>query len=102
MKILLVCYAGMSTSLLATKLCDEGVARGLGETTVAAVPMTELEDNLDGVDVIILGPQVRFAEKDARAIAGDIPLLVASPQDFGLMRADVIMNQVEELLAETG
>ena len=45
MKLLLVCYAGMSTSMLAQRLEDEGAARGI-EVEVAAVPMTELEANL--------------------------------------------------------
>lgn len=99
MNILLICYAGMSTSILAQKLADEAERRGYEASTVRAVPMTELEENLEGVTAIILGPQVRFAEKDARAIAGPIPLMVASPQDFGLMRADAIMDQIEALLA---
>jgi len=73
--------------------------RGYENATVHAVPMTELEENLKGVSAIILGPQMRFAEKDVRAIAGTIPLMAAAPQDFGLMRANVIMDQVEALLA---
>lgn len=99
MNILLLCYAGMSTSILAQKLAAEAEQRGYENATVHAVPMTELEENLKGVSAIILGPQMRFAEKDVRAIAGTIPLMVAAPQDFGLMRADVIMDQVEALLA---
>ena len=97
MKLLLICYAGMSTSLLAQKICEEGKKRGV-QIEVNAVPMTEMEENIEGVTAVILGPQVRFAEKEAREIAGDIPLMVAAPQDFGLMRADVILDKVEDLL----
>lgn len=98
MKLLLVCYAGMSTSMLAQRLEDEGAARGI-EVEVEAVPMTELEDNLEGVDAVLLGPQVRFAEKDARAAVGDaVPLMVIAPQDFGMMRADNVLDQVSALI----
>lgn len=98
MKLLLVCYAGMSTSMMASRLVDEGRARGI-EIEVEAVPMTSLEKSLEGVDAVLLGPQVRFAEADARAAIGDrAPLMVISPQDFGMMRADVVLNQVLELI----
>lgn len=98
MKLLLVCYAGMSTSMLAQRLEGEGAARGI-EVEVEAVPMTELEANLEGVDAVLLGPQVRFAEKDARAAVGDaVPLMVIAPQDFGMMRADNVLDQVSALI----
>ena len=61
--------------------------------------MTELEANLEGVDAVLLGPQVRFAEKDARAAVGDdVPLMVIAPQDFGMMRADNVLDQVSSLI----
>lgn len=98
MKLLLVCYAGMSTSMLAQRLSAEGERRGL-EVEVQAVPLTELENNLDGVSAVLLGPQVRFAEKDARAaIDGRAPMMVVSPQDFGMMKADNVMDQVLKLV----
>lgn len=98
MKLLLVCYAGMSTSMLAQRLVEEGKGRGI-EVEVEAVPMTELESNLEGVDAVLLGPQVRFAEKDARAMVGDrAPLMVIAPQDFGMMRADNVLDQAIALI----
>ncbi len=98
MKLLLVCYAGMSTSMLAQRLVDEGKKRDL-EVEVQAVPLTELEENLDGVSAVLLGPQVRFAEKDVRdTIGGNVPMMVLSPQDFGMMRADAVLAQVLDLI----
>lgn len=45
---------------------------------------------------MLLGPQVRFAESDARKVVGDkCPLLVISPQDFGMMKADHVIDQIE-------
>lgn len=97
MKILLVCYAGMSTSMMAQRLEEEGEKRGL-QVEVAAMPLSEIEDHLEGVDVILLGPQVRFASDDVHKLVGDsIPVEVLEPQDFGLMRADVVMDKVVKL-----
>lgn len=54
MNVLLVCYAGMSTSLLAEKLEDEGARRGI-DITVSAVPLANLEENLEGSTVCCSG-----------------------------------------------
>lgn len=98
MKLLLVCYAGMSTSMMAEKLEAEGMRRGL-DLTVEAVPMTTLENNLDGVDIVLLGPQVRFAEDDARKVVnGRCPLEIMTPQDFGTMNAPHVIDQVKKAL----
>ena len=98
MKLLLVCYAGMSTSMLAQRLVEEGEKRGL-EVEVEAVPMTSLEEKVEDVDAVLLGPQVKFAEADARAAVGDrAPLMVIAPQDFGMMRADNVLDQVQKLI----
>ncbi|EUB30528.1 PTS sugar transporter subunit IIB [Olsenella uli] len=98
MKLLLVCYAGMSTSMMAEKLEAEGMRRGL-DLTVQAVPMANLESYLDDVDIVLLGPQVRFAEDDVKkAVDGKCPLEVMSPQDFGMMNASHVIDQIEKAL----
>lgn len=88
MKILLVCNAGMSTGIMQLKL--EEYAREQGASAcIEAVPISEIEQNLEGTDAILLGPQVRFAEKDIKKMVRDsIPVFSIDVQDFGLMRAD--------------
>ena len=57
--ILLVCSAGMSTSLLVTKM--EGAAKDAGvECKIFALPFSDAPRVLEEVDCILLGPQVRF------------------------------------------
>ena len=58
-QILLVCSAGMSTSLLVTKM--EGAAKDAGyDAKIFALPFSDAPKVLEDVDVILLGPQVRF------------------------------------------
>ena len=58
-QILLVCSAGMSTSLLVTKM--EGAAKDAGyDAKIFALPFSDAPRVLEDVDVILLGPQVRF------------------------------------------
>ena len=58
-KIMLVCSAGMSTSLLVTKM--EQAAEKLGdEVEIFALPMSDGMSRIPSVDCVLLGPQVRF------------------------------------------
>ena len=59
--IMLVCSAGMSTSLLVTKMQKAAEDRGM-EADIFAVSASEADTNLENkeVNVLLLGPQVRF------------------------------------------
>lgn len=59
--IMLVCSAGMSTSLLVTKMEKAAAEKGL-EAKIFAVAEAEAANHLDEIDVLLLGPQVRFLE----------------------------------------
>lgn len=97
MKILLMCNAGMSTSIMKMKL--EAEAKKLGiDAAVEAIPMGEMAGNLDDADAILLGPQIRFAANDVKAQAGDKPVMVIAPQDFGMMKADKVMRDLLDLM----
>lgn len=93
MNILLVCNAGMSTGIMKMKLEQEAKARGM-EASVMAVPMVELGDYLEDTNVILLGPQIRFAADDIRNQANGIPVIVIAPQDFGTMNAKKVLDEV--------
>lgn len=63
--IMLVCNAGMSTSLLVTKMQAAAETAGV-EATIFAVPVSEVESEMNqrSVDVLLVGPQVRFMLDD--------------------------------------
>ncbi len=58
-KILLVCSAGMSTSLLVSKMQKEAESRGL-EISIQAIPQSEVHAHVGKCDAALLGPQIRF------------------------------------------
>jgi len=68
MKIVLVCSAGMSTSLLVKKMRDAAAKRGL-EVEIEAYAEADLKRNLENVDVILIGPQVRYLLEKIKQIA---------------------------------
>ena len=100
--ILLICSAGMSTSLLVTKMI--AAAKEVGdEIEIFALPFSDAPRVLEEVDVILLGPQVRFQkgpiEKMAAArINGPIPVDVIDMRDYGTMNGKAVFEKAMNLL----
>jgi len=97
-RILLVCAAGMSTSLLVTKMQQESEAQGV-EAKIWAVSEAEAAANWEDADVLMLGPQVRFLEgKIKTMVDGKIPVTVIDMRAYGMMDGKSVFNQAIELI----
>lgn len=68
MKILLMCAAGMSTSLLVNKMKKYANENGYNDVIIEAQPIEDLDKYVDDYDVFLLGPQVKYKEKWAKQI----------------------------------
>lgn len=101
--IMLVCSAGMSTSLLVTKMQKAADAQGI-ESDIFAVSASEADNSLatKDVDVLLLGPQVRFMKGDfeKRLAPKGIPLEVINMADYGMMNGEKVLAQAIELINE--
>lgn len=89
-KIMLVCNAGMSTSLLVQKMQNEAKSRGL-DIEIEARPMAEAMEALGTADVLLLGPQIGYAKGDFEK-ATDKPVDVIAMVDYGRMNAPKILD----------
>ena len=72
-KIILLCAAGMSTSMLVKKM-QEAAASESFDCEIAAYPTAEAKDKASDADVILLGPQVRFAKAKVQSACPGIPV----------------------------
>lgn len=97
MKIMLVCAAGMSTSLLVKKMDEEAAIRGL-EAEIFACPELEMFERFQGVDIILLAPQVRFLHSKLVERVGEIPVSIIEMRHYGLLDAKSILDSVNEIL----
>ena len=98
-KILLVCSAGMSTSLMVNKMKDSAKARGV-EAEIWAVSDAEAANNIPKADILMLGPQVRFLESKMKGIAGDKPVAVIDMQAYGTMNGEKVLDQALSILGK--
>ena len=98
-KILFICSAGMSTSLLVTKTMAAVKERGL-EFEIDAMSESEAKNHLDGCSAILLGPQVRFLLNnvkkmvEGKGIAVDVIDQIA----YGRMDGEKVLDQILSLV----
>lgn len=101
--IMLVCSAGMSTSLLVSKMQKSAEVQGL-DTDIFAVSASEADHYLTtkDVNVLLLGPQVRFMKADfeKRLEPKGIPLEIINMADYGMMKGDKVLEQALRLIEE--
>lgn len=99
--ILLACAAGMSTSLLVTKMKEAAQQQGV-DAKIYAVSVAEVDRELsqETIDVVLLGPQVRYeeAKMKTKLEPHGIPLAVINMQDYGMMRGDKVLETALALL----
>lgn len=99
--IMLVCSAGMSTSLLVTKMQKAAEEKGM-EADIFAVAASEADQQIEtkNVDVLLLGPQVRFmkAQFEKKLEPKGIPLDVIDMKDYGMMNGPKVLEQAESLM----
>lgn len=97
MNILLVCSAGMSTSMLVTRMLDSANTKGI-DVKIEAHPVAEVEKYGLEADAILLGPQVRFQLNNVKKIFPNKVVQVIDTRDYGMMNGEKVLNTVLEAL----
>ncbi|CAH0346471.1 PTS sugar transporter subunit IIB [Bacillus sp. CECT 9360] len=93
MNILLVCSAGMSTSLLVQKMEKSASEKDI-DVRIWAVSVDEARTNLEEADVLLLGPQVRYKLSQFKVLAEEkgIPIDVINPLDYGVLNGEKVLE----------
>ena len=86
-KILLVCNAGMSTSMLVQRMEKAATEKGI-EAEIIALPITDALSKMDDWDVVMLGPQVRHELKGLRTKT-ETPIEM---RDYGMMNGEKVLE----------
>lgn len=99
--ILLACSAGMSTSMLVTQMKKAAKDKDI-DAEIAAVSSNEVKDNVESkqIDVLLLGPQVRFMKNDfvSQLEPLGIPVGVIDMMDYGAMNGPKVLDSAISLI----
>ncbi len=97
--IMFICSAGMSTSLLVSKVEQAAAEKGFA-CKIWASSEAEAKRYYDEVDVILLGPQVRFLLNNAKAATAgkNVKVEVIDMTHYGRLDGSGVLEQIERLL----
>ena len=98
--IMLCCAAGMSTSLLVSKMQASAKEQGLDYEIFATAADADQKLATNKIDVVLLGPQVRYLEADFKnKLEGtNIPLAVIDMTAYGMMNGPKVLQQAIDLM----
>lgn len=99
MKILLCCAAGMSTSLLVTKMQKAAADQGL-ECKIWAESADQAKSHMDSADVVLLGPQVRYLLGQFKKMGEEkgIPVDAINPVHYGMCNGPEVLKAALTLI----
>ncbi|MBM7588078.1 PTS system cellobiose-specific IIB component [Bacillus pakistanensis] len=99
MNIMLVCSAGMSTSMLVQKMRKAAEEKGVN-ATINATSESDLGNHLDKLDVILIGPQVRYLSSKIveKSAPYNIKVDIINQMYYGMMNGEKVLEQAQELL----
>lgn len=101
--IMLVCSAGMSTSLLVSKMQKVADEKGIA-ADIFAKGANEADVSLANkdIDVLLLGPQVRFmkAQFEKKVEGTNIPVDIIDMQDYGMINGEKVLQSALDLIED--
>ena len=101
--IMLVCAAGMSTSLLVSKMKKAAEQKGI-DAEIFANSANEADGSLESedIDVLLLGPQVRFMKSqfEKKVEGTGIPVDIINMQDYGMVNGEKVLQSALDLIEE--
>ena len=101
-KILLVCNAGMSTSLLVVNM-EKAAKKMEIDAEILAVPLLQVDNVIrdNQWEIVMLGPQVRHELKGLKAKYGELlPIEIIEMRDYGMMNGEKVLNAAIKAIDE--
>ncbi len=98
-KIVLFCTGGMSTGILVNKIRQCVLERGL-EIEIDAYGISEIDKYGPEADVILISPQVSFAEEEVRNKFPEKPVELIDMETYSMMKGEAVLNKCLEILGE--
>lgn len=99
--IVLICAAGMSTSLLVSKMQKAAEAAGYAYT-IRAYGMAEAPKVIPDADITLLGPQVRYALNKLKGEYPDKKIDAIDMRLYGMVDGAGVLKQAQKLLGDIG
>lgn len=98
-KIVLLCAAGMSTSMLVVKMKEAAKEMGY-EAEIEANGLANVVKATKGADIVLLGPQVRFNLENVKNQCRNIPVEAIDGVAYGMLDGKKVIEEVKKILGD--
>lgn len=98
MRILLVCNAGMSSSILVNKIKDAAAQKGM-DIVVEAKPYNGVSSEKGNWDICLVGPQIIYAVEQIKQTLG-IPVAAVEARTYAMADGAKALEQAVKLFEE--
>lgn len=98
MKLVLICSGGLSTTWIVRKI-KEYAAANEPDLELANYGLADYDPQAKAADVILLGPQIGYYQKEIEEKTGR-PVGVISSSDYATANCQKILEQAKSLAAE--
>lgn len=95
--ILLVCGTGASSGFMAKNIRQAAKADGL-ELSIKARGDSEVEDYIDEIDLLLVGPHLKYMLNDLEEIADpyDVPVRIIPEEAYGSLDGEAVLEFLKE------
>ena len=93
MNILLICSAGMSTSMMMKRMKEAAASKHIN-ATIWAVGEGLAKDHIPKADIILLGPQVPYLFQQIDGMAERKPVMVIDLNSYGNLEGKKVLENV--------
>jgi len=98
-KIILLCNAGMSTSMLVNKMKAIAKEKHI-DCEIEAYPLMQAEVEAYDADVVLIGPQMAFEKDKVIAKLPQIPVELIDMRDYGTMNGENVLKRALKIIEE--
>ncbi|MDF1487551.1 PTS sugar transporter subunit IIB [Tessaracoccus caeni] len=100
-RVLLVCGSGASSGFMAANIRKAATARGLN-VSVTARSESEIENYVDDIDVLMVGPHLAYIVDEVDDYVGDRPVAVIlmRPDYYSTLDGDLAIDHLIAVLSD--
>lgn len=97
--VLLVCGTGASSGFMAKNIRNAAKARGV-DVSVKARSDSEVEEYIEEIDLLMVGPHLKYILGDLEEIADpfDVPVRIIDEDAYGSLDGEAVLNAIVEEL----
>ncbi|HVI40522.1 MAG TPA: PTS sugar transporter subunit IIB [Anaerovoracaceae bacterium] len=98
LRILLVCGSGASSGFMAANIRKAAAERGI-KIKITARSESEIENYIDDIDCLMMGPHLAYLMDEAEEIIGDADIKVAliKPEHYATLNGEKALDDILSL-----